>query len=81
MSRFGFTIRTRGGQRVENIMIIALSRADAERRLRQMYQECSIVECRTFAVPSRLEPRADAIVAKLASPGAYAHRAAKPGTH
>ncbi len=80
MSRFGFTIRTRGGQRVENIMIIALSREDAERRLRQMYQDCSIVECRTFAVPSRLEPRADAIMAKVANATVFAHRAPKPGT-
>ena len=66
MSRYGFSIRTRGGQRVENIMMMALSREHAERRLRQMYPDCSILECRTQAVPSRLEPRDDAVLAKIA---------------
>ncbi len=81
MSRYGFTIRTRAGQRVENIMIIAASRDEAERRLRQMYPECSIVECRTVAVPPRLEPRANAVMAKVANAASFAQRAPKPGTH
>jgi hypothetical protein len=50
MVRYGFNIRTRSGQRVENISIMAPSRADAERRLRQMYQRCEVVECNTQAV-------------------------------
>jgi hypothetical protein len=45
MVRFGFNIRTHTGQRVENISIMAASRDDAERRLRQMYQRCEVVEC------------------------------------
>ena len=50
MVRFGFNIRTRSGQRVENISIMAPTRADAERRLRQMYQMCEVIECHTHAV-------------------------------
>jgi len=55
MIRYGFSIRTRTGQRVENISIMAGSQADAERRLRQMYQHCEIVECREQAVPRRVD--------------------------
>ena len=50
MVRYGFNIRTRSGQRVENISIMARSRADAERRLRQMYQMCEVIECHTQTV-------------------------------
>ena len=55
MIRYGFSIRTRTGQRVDNISIMAGSLADAERRLRQMYLQCEIVDCREQAVPRRLE--------------------------
>jgi hypothetical protein len=55
MIRFGFTIRTRMGQRVENVSIIAGSQRDAERRLRQMYVQCEIVACRERSVPRRIE--------------------------
>ena len=55
MTRFGFTIRTKHGQRVESIQIMAASLADAERRLRQMYLHCEIVECRENAVPRRVD--------------------------
>jgi hypothetical protein len=67
MSRYGFTLRTRGGQRVDNVMLIAASQDEAERRLRQMYPDCSIIERRTHALPPRLEPRADAVRAKVAN--------------
>ena len=53
MTRFGFNIRTKAGQRVDNIQILAASLADAERRLRQMYVNCEIVERREQSVPSR----------------------------
>ena len=45
MIRYGFNIRTRHGQRVENILIMAATQTDAERRLRQMYHQCVIVDC------------------------------------
>jgi len=55
MYRFGFNIRTRSGQRVENISIMAATQADAERRLRQMYQQCEIVQCNSQTVPRRVD--------------------------
>jgi len=53
MVRYGFHIRTKTGQRVDNIQIMAASMGDAERRLRQMYLQCEIIECREQAVPER----------------------------
>jgi len=50
MIRFGFNIKTRSGQRVDNICIMAASRQDAERRLRQMYHHCEITACNSEAV-------------------------------
>jgi hypothetical protein len=50
MTRFGFSIRTRSGQRVDNICIMALHRDDAERRLRQMYHHCEILSCNSETV-------------------------------
>ena len=52
MVRYGFKIRTKTGQRVENIQIMAATLGDAERRLRQMYLQCEIIEHRV----SRLAP-------------------------
>lgn len=56
MIRYGFNIKTRHGQPVENILIMAATQDDAERRLRQMYHQCVIVRCSEHAVPRRLEP-------------------------
>jgi hypothetical protein len=53
--RFGFNIKTKQGQRVENILIMAASLDDAERRLRQMYHYCEIIDCREQSVPRRLD--------------------------
>ena len=50
MSRYGFNIKTRSGQRVENICIMAACREDAERRLRQMYHHCEIIACHAEAI-------------------------------
>lgn len=56
--RYGFTIRTRGGQRVDNLSILAPSQDDAERRLRQMYVQCTILECRAQEMrPREAAPR------------------------
>jgi hypothetical protein len=56
MNRYGFNIRTRTGQRVDNICIMAANQTDAERRLRQMYHHCEIVHCQTEAVVARDDP-------------------------
>jgi hypothetical protein len=53
MVRFGFNIKTRTGQRVSNIFIMAGAQSDAERRLRQMYRDCEILTCKMLAVPRR----------------------------
>ena len=50
MTRFGFNIRTRSGQRVDNICIMAANRDDAERRLRQMYHHCQVISCNSESV-------------------------------
>ena len=50
MIRYGFNIRTRSGQRVDHICIMASSREDAERRLRQMYRNCEVLACHTEPV-------------------------------
>ena len=55
MIRFGFNIKTRTGQRVENFSIVAGSQRDAERRLRQMYHHCEILECNAQTVPRRVD--------------------------
>ena len=57
MIRYGFNIRTKHGQRVENILIMAATQDDAERRLRQMYHHCEIVECQEQSVPRRARAR------------------------
>jgi hypothetical protein len=61
MVRYGFNIRIKTGQRVDNILILAASLSDAERRLRQMYTQCEIIDRREQAVNRRsdvADPRA-----------------------
>jgi len=45
MVRFDFSIRTRGGQRIESLVIGGIDQQDAERRLNQMYRYCEILRC------------------------------------
>jgi hypothetical protein len=78
MTRFGFNIRTQTGQRVDNIQIMAASMGDAERRLRQMYLKCEIIERREQPVHRRIE------AADIRAAGARVRLAAvkdKTGTH
>ena len=77
MVRFGFSIKTRYGQRVENIHIMAGTQGDAERRLRQMYHQCEIVECREQAVPRRLDTLdVEGVIGMISAASAQ-----KAGTH
>ena len=78
MTRYGFSIKTRYGQRVENIHIMAGTQGDAERRLRQMYHQCEILECREQAVPRRLDTLDVEGVIGMISAAASAQKA---GTH
>ena len=45
MTKYGFRIRTRVGLLVENLLIHGRDESDAERKLRQMYHGCEIIEC------------------------------------
>lgn len=45
MLKFDFSVRTREGQRISSIMIMGKDRADAERKLYQMYRHCEILRC------------------------------------
>ena len=69
MIRYGFNIRTKHGQRVENITIMAATQNDAERRLRQMYYQCEIVDCSERSVPRRVDTLDVADVISLISAG------------
>jgi hypothetical protein len=80
MIRFGFQIRTKTGQRIDNISIVAATQGDAERRLRQMYHHCEIVECREQPVPRRIDTLDVEGVISLIS-GAAVASVQKAGTH
>ncbi len=81
MTRYGFSIRTKHGQKVENILIMAASQGDAERRLRQMYHHCVIEECATRSVPQRLDTLDVDSVIGLISASPVAHKSLqKTGT-
>jgi hypothetical protein len=56
MVRYRFNIRTRSGQRVDNIQIMAEAESDAERRLRQMYHHCEIIDCHVKTAHTPADP-------------------------
>jgi hypothetical protein len=45
MFKYDFSVRTRGGQKIDSIVIMGRDRADAERKLYQMYRQCEILRC------------------------------------
>jgi len=45
MIKFGFKIKTRGGTIVDNLMIAARDRVEAERKVTQIYHHCEILHC------------------------------------
>ncbi len=54
-TKFGFRIRTRQGLIVEHLMIHGRDEADAERKLRQMYLHCEILD-RSVMQPATMQP-------------------------
>ncbi|MBI3140692.1 MAG: hypothetical protein HYZ19_02375 [Rhodocyclales bacterium] len=54
--KFDFRIRTRVGLVVDNLSIAGRDAAEAERKLRQMYRDCEIIECRCRRVSSGAGP-------------------------
>ena len=55
MNKYEFNIRTRNGQRVDKITIQALDREIAEKRLRQMYVQCDVIDCTERPAETRQE--------------------------
>jgi hypothetical protein len=53
--KFGFKIKTRGGTVVENLMIAARDRIEAERKVTQIYQHCEILDCHEVLPPIKEE--------------------------
>ena len=45
MLKYGFTIRSREGQKINGITIMGRDQAEAERKLRQMYRQSEILQC------------------------------------
>ena len=43
--KFQFSIKTRGGQTVDNLRILGIDQADAEIRLRQLYRNAEVTKC------------------------------------
>jgi len=64
--KFGFRIRTRHGLVVEHLMIHGRDEADAERKLRQIYQHCEILEC--SVMQPKFSPTAGKTVEEIVSP-------------
>ena len=53
MIKFGFRIKTHGGMFVDNLNIAARDRAEAERKLTQIYHNCEILECTELQTATR----------------------------
>ncbi len=45
LTKYGFRIRTRDGLVVNNLMIHGRDEGDAQRKLRQIYRDCEIIDC------------------------------------
>lgn len=45
MLKFDFSVKTRDGQKVESVLIAGKDQLDAERKLYQMYYNCTVTRC------------------------------------
>lgn len=59
MIKYHFRIRTRNGLVVENLNIQGRDRADADRKLLQMYPHCEVLDCTEVAPGLTREDGAD----------------------
>ena len=48
--KYGFRIRTRSGAVVDNLLIFGKDESDAERKLRQIYLGCEILEAKRLLI-------------------------------
>ena len=66
--KYAFRIRTRHGLVVDNLAIHGRTEADAERKLRRMYQHCEIIKCivsqgnRKQGLAGRRQCRGDGVI-------------------
>ncbi len=49
-TKYGFRIRTRNGSVVDNLLIFGKDEPDAERKLRQIYMGCEILDAKRLVI-------------------------------
>lgn len=54
MLKYDFSVQTRQGQKIDSIQIAGRDQPDAERRLMQMYRQCTVLACVTKNTEERL---------------------------
>ncbi|WP_435626265.1 hypothetical protein [Candidatus Ferrigenium straubiae] len=59
MPKFDFALTTRDGQKVESVQIYGKDLPDAERKLRQMYLNCQVTQCKVVSHEKELSQSAD----------------------
>ena len=59
MLKFDFSVKTRDGQKVDSIQIQGKDQADAERKLRQMYLHCEVIQCKTVELDRKISQSTD----------------------
>jgi len=52
-AKYGFRIRTRSGAVVDNLLIFGKDEPDAERKLRQIYLGCEILEAKRLVIQAQ----------------------------
>lgn len=69
ITKYDFRIRTRNGAVVENLSIYGKDEPDAQRKLRQMYNGCEIIETRSHRAPigSRNNPNYEDVMDLITS--------------
>ncbi len=55
MVKFGFRIKTHGGMIVENLVVTARHRTEAEARISQIYHHCAFLDCVELAPDEKPE--------------------------
>ncbi|HKQ25063.1 MAG TPA: hypothetical protein VJT81_11540 [Burkholderiales bacterium] len=69
MIKFGLKIRTRSGLPVDNLVVQARDQADAERKIKQMYMHCEILECRQIQTARDEATDLDGIISLISRQG------------
>ena len=59
MPKFDFSVTTRDGQKVESVQIYGKDLPDAERKLRQMYRDCEVMQYKTLDSDKKIAQSAD----------------------